>query len=88
MKTILYSRVFNLIANLITHTLLLIIHSFRVFHATVLLYCRYLQERFKQVQEEVGLLKSDIQKYKVRLGHLIYLFFNISLIRIMSVTQL
>ncbi|XP_026071461.1 coiled-coil domain-containing protein 149-A isoform X2 [Carassius auratus] len=28
---------------------------------------RYLQERFKQVQEEVGLLKSNIQKYKTAL---------------------
>ncbi|XP_058636346.1 coiled-coil domain-containing protein 149-A isoform X2 [Onychostoma macrolepis] len=28
---------------------------------------KYLQERFKQVQEEVGLLKSNIQKYKTAL---------------------
>lgn len=27
--------------------------------------CRYLQERFSQLQEEVNLLKSNIMKYKV-----------------------
>lgn len=28
-------------------------------------FCRYLHERFSQVQEEVNLLKSNIMKYKV-----------------------
>lgn len=30
-----------------------------------LCFCRYLHERFSQVQEEVNLLKSNIMKYKV-----------------------
>lgn len=29
-------------------------------------YCRYLHERFSQLQEEVNLLKSNIMKYKVQ----------------------
>ena len=30
--------------------------------------CRYLHERFSQLQEEVNLLKSNIMKYKVQMA--------------------
>lgn len=35
-------------------------------------FSRYLQERLKQIQEEVNLLKSNITKYKVKSSQCIY----------------
>lgn len=43
----------------------------------LMLYYRYLHERLKQVQEEVTLLKSNIQKYKVRLRDPVHFGFQV-----------
>ena len=36
--------------------------------------CRYLHERFSQLQEEINLLKTNLVKYKVATSSLLFLF--------------